>query len=83
VPEELDLNHLRAAGAQPGEVVIEENDSEGAVASAIAESVVPDETIVAQLESMGFPENACRRAAITTKNVSAEVAMQCKNNFYY
>lgn len=74
VPEVLDLNHLRASGPQPGEVLIEENDSGGGATT--AERIVPDETIVAQLESMGFSENACRRAAIATKNASAEVAMQ-------
>lgn len=38
--------------------------------------MVPDEAIVAQLLSMGFAENGCKRAAIATNNSGAEQAME-------
>jgi ubiquitin carboxyl-terminal hydrolase 5/13 len=37
--------------------------------------VVADDTIVRQLMNMGFSENGCRRAAIATNNIDADVAM--------
>jgi ubiquitin carboxyl-terminal hydrolase 5/13 len=36
----------------------------------------PDETIVAQLVSMGFPENGAKRAALAAGNASAEAAAE-------
>jgi hypothetical protein len=41
-----------------------------------SEVIVTDESIVAELASMGFTENACRRAAIATGNTSADVAIE-------
>lgn len=37
---------------------------------------VPDETLVAQLVSMGFSEQGCKRAAIATSNAGVEAAME-------
>lgn len=37
--------------------------------------VIANEDIVQQLMNMGFSENGCRRAAIATNNIDAEVAM--------
>ena len=34
--------------------------------------------LVAQLVSMGFSENGCRRAAIATNNAGPDQAMACK-----
>ncbi len=47
------------------------NDSRGNASDA----VVPDESIVVELASMGFSSNGCRRALIATKNASAEVSI--------
>jgi ubiquitin carboxyl-terminal hydrolase 5/13 len=76
VPDILDLNHLRATGLQPGEEPMAETQT--ADAPGQSTTITPDEGLVAQLVSMGFSENGCRRAAIATKNADAEVAMQCK-----
>ncbi len=77
-PEHLDLRGLRGQGIQPGEEPFPEEDSASAVSDAPAASaaiVVPDEEIVAQLVSMGFSENGCRRAALATHNSNADAAM--------
>ena len=71
---------LRGSGPQPGEALQPEQaaDAAGVGGGAThqapaAAAVVPDETIVAQLVSMGFGENGCRRAALATGNSNAEV----------
>lgn len=79
VPEHFSLTKFRSSGLLDGEELLPDSDSADAVAgsSAAAPDVVtPDETLVAQLVSMGFSENGCKRAAIATGNANAEIAME-------
>lgn len=83
VPEELSLSQFVSSGLLDGEELLPEDPS-GAAAAAGASgesssspgAVTPDESLVAQLVSMGFSENGCKRAAIATGNANAEVAME-------
>ena len=65
MPEQLDLEHVRARGIQPGEHALPEDTGPQAN---------PD--FVAQLTAMGFPEDAVRAACVATKNTDAEAALQ-------
>ena len=47
-----------------------------APAAAPAARSEPDPLVVAQLVSMGFQENGCKRAALATGNSNAEAAME-------
>ncbi len=82
MPERLDLNHLRGAGQQPGEQLQPDSGQQQPPASAATAApppqaaVVPDSSLVAQLVSMGFGENGCRRAAVATGNSGVEAAME-------
>ena len=81
VPESLDLTAYRATSLQPGEVPMPEDapvsttSAATPVAQVESNKVTPDETIVAQLLSMGFSENGSRRAVIATHNSDPETAM--------
>lgn len=75
MPDAIDLEAagLKARGRQPDEP---EMPSEAPAAPAAAAAApTPDAGIVAQLESMGFPDGACKRAAVAVKNVGAEAAL--------
>lgn len=83
MPDRLDLEHLRARGPLPGELMQpEEQPAAGgspapdAPAAGAAATAVPDEALVAQLVSMGFSELGCKRAAIATANSGVEAAME-------
>ncbi len=65
IPDEFSLESLRSQGRQPGEELQPEAAGEEA-----------DETLVAQLMSMGFPESKCKRAALSTGNKEVEAAME-------
>jgi ubiquitin carboxyl-terminal hydrolase 5/13 len=76
MPESISLEHLRGKGLQPGETELKD---EGPAPSATATSTSaaapqPDETIVAQLLSMGLTENGAKRAALGVQNASADMA---------
>lgn len=71
VPDKLDLTAYRGSGIQDGE----EELPEGGAAASSAPSVEPDEALVAQLASMGFSVNGCKRACIAVQNAGAEAAM--------
>ncbi|KAK9828336.1 hypothetical protein WJX74_009732 [Apatococcus lobatus] len=82
VPDQLDLEHLRGHGPQPGEELQPEDASSNAAGTsggsstpAAPQQLQPDEGIVAQLISMGFAQNGAQRAAVATKNAGAEAAM--------
>ena len=75
VPETLDLEWLRAKGPQPDEQLLPEDAGERGDTAAAA-AVRPDPQIVAQLVAMGFSENGCKRAAVATRNASAEASME-------
>ncbi|PSC74028.1 ubiquitin carboxyl-terminal hydrolase 5 isoform X1 [Micractinium conductrix] len=84
-PAVLDLEPLRVPGGpQPGEQLQPEDPAGGAAAAAGGGAAAapappapePDETIVAQLVSMGFSENGSKRAALAVGNSSAEAATE-------
>ena len=77
VPHILDLESFRASpGISPGsplkEGEIEMPDIQATAddggGNPVPATVEPDEGVVAQLASMGFDENGCRKAAIATAN---------------
>ena len=84
-PQRLSLEHLRAKPHPPNELLLPQLDDDAAAAGPAAAAaapppvdeapVLPDETIVAQLVSMGFSENGSRRAAVATRNAGAEASM--------
>eukprot|EP00667_Euglena_gracilis_P003368 EG_transcript_3375 len=70
LPDDLDLEWLRSTGPKPGEDLL--SDDAGASGPAVQQ---PDPTIVAMVMSMGFSENAGKRAALATNNRNAEEAV--------
>eukprot|EP01039_Chlorochromonas_danica_P011056 gene11056-12314_t len=75
MPERLDITSLKGHGLESGEVLLEDTPQSAVSLGAAVEEFVIDEGLVAQLVSMGFSENGCRRAAIATKNADVETAM--------
>ncbi|KAH8062796.1 hypothetical protein JL721_8704 [Aureococcus anophagefferens] len=75
VPRTLDLSFLRAPAERPSGEGLLPDDDEGPAAARPA-ALVPDEAILAQLLSMGFDENGCKRACVATKNAGAEAATE-------
>ncbi|DBA04839.1 TPA: hypothetical protein N0F65_004476 [Lagenidium giganteum] len=73
VPETLSLGKFMSTGMQATEEALPEDST-----ASQADSAAPtaDEALVAQLVSMGFSENGCKRAAIATGNSTAEAAME-------
>lgn len=70
---------MRSPGPSEGEALLPEEEEEppSTAASAVgAGAAEPDEAIVAQLISMGFSENGCKRAAVAVKNSNAEAATE-------
>ncbi|KAF1333517.1 Ubiquitin carboxyl-terminal hydrolase, partial [Globisporangium splendens] len=78
VPEELSLSRFLSPGLVEGEELLPETatDSGAAQGSSASSVVTPDDSLVAQLVSMGFSENGCKRAAIATGNADPETAME-------
>lgn len=79
VPEHFSLTRFISHGLADGEQLLPEDDGAAAGTSSAggaADVVTPDDALVAQLVSMGFSENGCKRAAIATGNANAEVAME-------
>lgn len=74
MPEQLDLTALKGKGLQPGEKEMPTEDPSAATAADAA--VEADELIVAQLMSMGFGANGCKKACIETKNAGVEAATE-------
>lgn len=72
----LELESLRAVGGpQPGEELQpEEEAAPPPVNAPAAAAPQPDDTIVAQLVSMGFSENGSKRAALAVGNSGADAA---------
>jgi len=76
-PLTLDLSALRApASRPPGEESLPEEEEEGLKGAPSSKAFAPDEAVVAQLVTMGFDENGCRRACAATKNAGPEAAME-------
>lgn len=74
MPEELDLSELKGTGPLDGEVLLTE--AQEAENTSKPPELIPDPGIVAQLVGMGFTENGSKRAALATKNASAEASME-------
>ena len=73
IPELIDLSVLKGNGLQESEEQLPEDSPEGpGSAASSTDPVVADATIVAQIVSMGFSENAAKRAALATQNSGAE-----------
>ena len=71
VPEKLDLSQLRAPSTRPaGEEELPDEEKPP------APKFVPDPGILAQLLSMGFDENGCKRACKATNNAGPEAASE-------
>nr|XP_058970629.1 ubiquitin carboxyl-terminal hydrolase 5-like [Pocillopora verrucosa] len=68
--DELDLTHLRATGLQSNEEELPEGEQAPA-----APQIQIDDSVVAQLVSMGFHKEGCRKAVYHTKNQGVEPAM--------
>lgn len=68
--DELDLTHLRATGLQSNEEELPEGEQAPA-----APQIQIDDSVVAQLVSMGFDKEGCRKAVYHTKNQGVEPAM--------
>jgi ubiquitin carboxyl-terminal hydrolase 5/13 len=76
MPDTLNLETYRGRGIQDGEMPMpDEVSSSGTPAGSASGAIEPDMEIVAQLISMGFSENGCKRATIATQNSGAEAAM--------
>ncbi|EGZ30642.1 hypothetical protein PHYSODRAFT_349574 [Phytophthora sojae] len=78
VPEKISLGRFVSKGLVDGEEELPEAPAASSVgeSAATAASDTADEVLVAQLVSMGFSENGCKRAAIATGNSNAEAAME-------
>lgn len=74
VPEFVSLSKYLSTGLQENEEMMPDDASATEGGSQSSTSV--DDSLVAQLVSMGFSENGCKRAAIATGNASAEAAME-------
>ncbi|KAH9612030.1 hypothetical protein KSS87_022005, partial [Heliosperma pusillum] len=73
VPDIIDISHMRSRGLQPEEELLpDEADFSEAEQSIGLEA---SEEIVSQLLSMGFGQNICEKAAISTSNAGVEEAM--------
>lgn len=73
VPRDLNLNAFRGKGLQAGEEELP--DVQPDQTAGPPPPTEPDEGLLAQLTSMGFDLNGCKRALLATGNNSAEAAM--------
>ncbi|KAG7402064.1 Ubiquitin carboxyl-terminal hydrolase 13 [Phytophthora boehmeriae] len=77
VPENFSLSRFVSTGLVDGEEVLLDAPTATTMGeSTVAAADTADEVLVAQLVSMGFSENGCKRAAIATGNSNAEAAME-------
>lgn len=74
MPESLSLEHLRGKGLQPGENELKDEAPAAPAAAAAPAAPEPDEMVLAQLISMGVPENGAKRACLAVQNAGADVA---------
>ncbi len=78
IPMKLNMEDLRCTGLQPGEIEMPCDDNPQAGESTPMEEeelLLPDESIVEQLVSMGFGVNGCRRAALAVCNAGVDQAI--------
>ncbi len=78
IPMKLDIENLRSTGLLPDETELPSGaDSETGESAPMEEEepLLPDESIVQQLVSMGFGENGCRRAVLAVRNAGVDQAV--------
>jgi len=74
MPESVSLEHLRSKGLQPGESELKDEGPASATTAPAVAGPEPDELIIAQLLSMGVPDNAAKRACLAVSNAGADMA---------
>lgn len=76
MPDEIDLATLKARGGlQEGEEPMPEDPATAVGQTQQVEALIPDPAIVNNLVEMGFPLEACKKAAYHTNNAGVEAAM--------
>ncbi|UJR35555.1 hypothetical protein I4U23_028308 [Adineta vaga] len=75
IPDEIDLNSLRATGFQHGETIMPDDDESKRHTSGSTSNVHVNEVLLQQLVDMGFSTEGCKRALINTGNSDIEAAM--------
>lgn len=75
IPDEIDLNSLRATGFQHGENLMPDDDEVAGRGSSSQSNVHVNEVLLQQLVDMGFSAEGCKRALINTGNSDVEAAM--------
>ncbi|CBZ51568.1 Ubiquitin carboxyl-terminal hydrolase, related [Neospora caninum Liverpool] len=76
VPEELSIAEARGSGLREGEVVMPEESSRRPSAGEAAGAVTAfDEELLTTLQSMGFSENACKRACLAVQGGSPDACV--------
>lgn len=70
-PAEIDLDEFRAKGLQEGEKELPKDSNNN---SSATNKPQPDESLVLQLESMGFSRNACIIAVLAVNNSNIDAA---------
>ncbi|CAF1355077.1 unnamed protein product [Adineta steineri] len=75
IPDEIDLNSLRATGFQHGETLMPDGDISTGQSSASTSNIHVNEVLLQQLIDMGFSTEGCKRALINTGNNDIEAAM--------
>ncbi|KYK68818.1 UBA/TS-N domain-containing protein [Toxoplasma gondii TgCatPRC2] len=75
VPEELSIAESRGSGLREGEVVMPEETSASLHPSSAAAVTAFDEELLATLQSMGFSENACKRACLAVQSSSPDACV--------
>ncbi|CAF3373949.1 unnamed protein product [Rotaria sp. Silwood1] len=73
IPDDIDINSLRATGLQIGEKLMPDDDDNEKVTSASNTQI--NEVLLEQLVSMGFSAEGCKKALISTGNNNIEAAM--------
>ncbi|CAF1332154.1 unnamed protein product [Adineta steineri] len=74
IPDEIDLNSLRAKGFQHGETPMPDDDEPIAQTTTKSNEEI-NEVLLQQLMDMGFSIEACKKALLTTGNNNIEAAM--------
>ena len=75
MPQDIDLNSLKAKGPQDGEDLVPEEDEDSGTAAATSTQPSIDEGALVQLMDMGFSMNGCKRALTTVGGSDVEAAM--------
>ena len=72
--EPFDMSYYKSQGLQTGEEELPEDADVGGPSS-VSGAFIPNEAVLGQLESMGFPRVRCEKALHATGNADSEAAM--------